>query len=267
MNTRRTKTMKKADKNKYFYAVQVGKKPGIYKTWAECEEQTKGFNGAIFKKFITFKEARLFCPIENELEGESQTEEEEIGDECMKCGKSVKQSGVICEECKGWWHFKCDGTTKMEVEEKYEGKDYLCQMHRQEGKEENDRNANKNKKEDLDQKFTIISNNNMIKYEGLNENELQAFEYIVENRYRGDFIPCAVNIAIENKRDEKRVTILKDKEEQIKFKFQKKEMIVSISGRLWAGWEEEEQPIFHELIRDIITKDKTKIYVQGTQGR
>ncbi len=28
-----------------FYAVQKGKQPGVYKTWAECEAQTKGFAG------------------------------------------------------------------------------------------------------------------------------------------------------------------------------------------------------------------------------
>ena len=29
--------------SKKFYAVKIGKKPGIYKTWEECQEQIKGF--------------------------------------------------------------------------------------------------------------------------------------------------------------------------------------------------------------------------------
>lgn len=34
-----------------FYAVKRGRVPGIYFTWADCEEQIKGFSNAKFKKF------------------------------------------------------------------------------------------------------------------------------------------------------------------------------------------------------------------------
>jgi ribonuclease HI len=40
-----------------FYVVWKGKNPGIYKSWAECLEQVKGFNGASFKSFTSIKEA------------------------------------------------------------------------------------------------------------------------------------------------------------------------------------------------------------------
>jgi viroplasmin and RNaseH domain-containing protein len=43
-----------------FYAVKNGKRPGIYLTWADCQEQTKGFSGAIFKSFSTRVEAENF---------------------------------------------------------------------------------------------------------------------------------------------------------------------------------------------------------------
>lgn len=43
-----------------FYAVRVGRKPGIYATWAECETQVKGYPKAVFKKFGTQKEAAAF---------------------------------------------------------------------------------------------------------------------------------------------------------------------------------------------------------------
>ena len=40
------------------YVVWVGKKPGIYETWAECQEQTKGVKGAKFKGFTNYLEAK-----------------------------------------------------------------------------------------------------------------------------------------------------------------------------------------------------------------
>ena len=53
---------------KNFYAVRVGKVPGIYKTWPECQANTSGFPGAVFKGFAgkaflicLFKAAGLAC--------------------------------------------------------------------------------------------------------------------------------------------------------------------------------------------------------------
>lgn len=43
-------------KSKY-YVVWVGKSPGIYTTWNECEKQVLGFEGAKYKSFITYDEA------------------------------------------------------------------------------------------------------------------------------------------------------------------------------------------------------------------
>ena len=34
-----------------FYAVHQGKRPGVYRTWAQCLAQTRGFQNARFKKF------------------------------------------------------------------------------------------------------------------------------------------------------------------------------------------------------------------------
>lgn len=36
-----------------FYAVLVGKKTGVFNSWAECEAQVKGFKGAIYKSYPT----------------------------------------------------------------------------------------------------------------------------------------------------------------------------------------------------------------------
>jgi len=43
-----------------FYAVKAGRVPGIYKTWAECQKQTVGYSGAIFKSFPTEQEAKNY---------------------------------------------------------------------------------------------------------------------------------------------------------------------------------------------------------------
>ncbi|KAI5452026.1 hypothetical protein NCC49_001322 [Naganishia albida] len=51
----RTKMPKSA-----FYAVKRGREPGIYSTWAECEHQTKGYTGAVHKKFPTREAAEQF---------------------------------------------------------------------------------------------------------------------------------------------------------------------------------------------------------------
>lgn len=40
-----------------FYAVKNGRHIGIYRSWAECEKEIKGFRGAKFKSFFSEKEA------------------------------------------------------------------------------------------------------------------------------------------------------------------------------------------------------------------
>ncbi|MCF0155172.1 MAG: RNase H1/viroplasmin domain-containing protein, partial [Veillonella sp.] len=45
---------------KKWYAVQAGRKPGIYTTWADCEAQVKGFGGAVYKSFTSLEEAQAF---------------------------------------------------------------------------------------------------------------------------------------------------------------------------------------------------------------
>ncbi|KAJ1862912.1 hypothetical protein LPJ78_004390 [Coemansia sp. RSA 989] len=44
----------------FFYAVRVGRRPGIYRTWDECKAATQGFPGAVFKKFKLEQEAAAF---------------------------------------------------------------------------------------------------------------------------------------------------------------------------------------------------------------
>lgn len=48
-----------------YYAVRIGRNPGIYHTWDECKRETMGFKGASFKKFSTREDADAFI---NEIE-------------------------------------------------------------------------------------------------------------------------------------------------------------------------------------------------------
>ncbi len=56
-----------AKKQKY-YAVKVGKVPGIYETWSECQEQIKGFPNAIYKSFKSKTQAENFVKVEEKME-------------------------------------------------------------------------------------------------------------------------------------------------------------------------------------------------------
>lgn len=52
-----------------YYAVRIGRNPGIYHTWDECKRETMGFKGASFKKFSTREDAEDFI---NEVEEEKK---------------------------------------------------------------------------------------------------------------------------------------------------------------------------------------------------
>lgn len=43
-----------------FYAVRIGRRAGIYSTWAECERQVKGYAGAEYRKFNIKQQAQQF---------------------------------------------------------------------------------------------------------------------------------------------------------------------------------------------------------------
>lgn len=48
-----------------FYGVRAGKKPGVYTTWADCQENTTGFRGASYKSFASHKDAADFVAGKN----------------------------------------------------------------------------------------------------------------------------------------------------------------------------------------------------------
>ena len=50
----------KVKKRQYYYTVVEGYKPGVYYSWNECQEQTKGYPNPIFKKFSKKEDAFAF---------------------------------------------------------------------------------------------------------------------------------------------------------------------------------------------------------------
>ncbi|KAF1508571.1 Ribonuclease H1, partial [Eudyptula minor] len=93
-----------------FYAVRKGRRPGVYRTWAECQEQVNKFPSASFKKFAAEKDAWAFVradlprpqqpepagahgPPAVRQENGSQREESEINILCCNtCKRPYEQS-------------------------------------------------------------------------------------------------------------------------------------------------------------------------------
>ncbi len=71
---------------KKYYAVKVGKTPGIYETWEECKNNVNGFSGALYKSFKTVNEANAYMgyeliPEENEeIDKEASSDFEILSD-------------------------------------------------------------------------------------------------------------------------------------------------------------------------------------------
>jgi ribonuclease HI len=55
-----TGSKRKRDGQVKFYAVRIGKEPGVYHTWDECLNQVRGYPKATFKSFTTLAEAQSF---------------------------------------------------------------------------------------------------------------------------------------------------------------------------------------------------------------
>lgn len=60
-----------------FYAVKVGKTPGIYSTWDACRPMVEGFPGAVYKSFRTRTEAEAYLAIDPSAKSESLCSKED----------------------------------------------------------------------------------------------------------------------------------------------------------------------------------------------
>ena len=71
-----------------YYAVKIGRNPGIYLSWEDCKKQVHGFPGAIFKKWKTREDA------ENYMHGRTDSPHER--DIPLPCsGVSSKSSTIL----------------------------------------------------------------------------------------------------------------------------------------------------------------------------
>lgn len=92
---------------KNFYAVKEGRVPGIYRTWAECQEQVNGFSGAVFKGFATEEEAHDFMG--TGYVHKSDYHEPDVNEYKCSCNCGGKHCGDNCK-CKSKIELPLNGT-------------------------------------------------------------------------------------------------------------------------------------------------------------
>ena len=63
---------------KSYYAVKVGRRTGIFKTWTECEAQVKGFSGALYKGFENYDDALAYLGKNSHSSSANKDEEKVI---------------------------------------------------------------------------------------------------------------------------------------------------------------------------------------------
>lgn len=81
-----------------FYAVLVGRKTGVFNTWSECEKQTKGFKGAVFKSYPTYDLAQ------KAIEEYNQHNNQTVGDESTSTSEPdnyIENSLSVDAACSG----------------------------------------------------------------------------------------------------------------------------------------------------------------------
>lgn len=66
-----------------YYAVKVGKTPGIYQSWDACKAMVHGYPGAVYKSFGTKEQALAFLGTAEEKTASAKTHE---GGEQAECG-------------------------------------------------------------------------------------------------------------------------------------------------------------------------------------
>mgnify|MGYP000026081591 CR=1 FL=1 len=83
-----------------YYAVRVGKKPGVYLTWEECKAIVDGYPGAQYKSFKTMEEAENFAGVTNGGNRPRRKETEKKEPQTKKTGKNLRTTeGESMGEC------------------------------------------------------------------------------------------------------------------------------------------------------------------------
>lgn len=87
-----------------YYAVKIGKKPGIYTSWPETQKQTHGFPGAKFKSFTNKEEALAYMSSEKTPKKGELTYEAYVDgsfnkkNQCYGSGAIILKNGEPFEE-------------------------------------------------------------------------------------------------------------------------------------------------------------------------
>lgn len=84
---------------KKYYAVQVGRIPGIYGTWDECKAQTEGVSGAKYKSFPSLEEAEEYmCGANNDnldAEGTTALSQDDLNSQVQKAIATLDKNEII----------------------------------------------------------------------------------------------------------------------------------------------------------------------------
>lgn len=86
-------------KNKKYYAVKVGKKPGVYTTWSECSKQVSKFKGAIYKSFNNLEDAEKFSKTSGIAKHKSNKTPQRSTKICLICEKPHRTKNQCCTTC------------------------------------------------------------------------------------------------------------------------------------------------------------------------
>lgn len=78
-----------------FYAVKIGKVPGIYRNWDDCKGMVNGFPGAVYKSFPSMEEAQAFMG--NVPEGQ-EAEADEMPGTSQATGKTLPHGSAAVQQ-------------------------------------------------------------------------------------------------------------------------------------------------------------------------
>lgn len=95
-----------------FYAVRVGKTPGIYQTWTQAEEQVKEFSGAEYKSFSTEEEAIRYISCVEIKESKNVSDETSVMNKKIEQEIKNLQHGEVIAFVDGSYSPDADGKEK-----------------------------------------------------------------------------------------------------------------------------------------------------------